>query len=126
MTRDLPGIHDLIRLLEGDAADPSGVPDTSTVGGQLRAAADDRRRRMRQEAALFRRVLWDSPDGRRLLELFYEMAVASTAWDIGAAQNMETLAAAGIWHEAQRRFVLAMIEAIRFDQTARDEDDDDD
>jgi hypothetical protein len=104
-----PSLESLLQSLAGGG----GWNDlTGKSAGQI---LDNQRREqtlaLKKQADLFRDVFL-SGKGREVLEIMMDQTVRKCAWPVHLMTDAQMLMMVGIWNEAQKCFVAAIIEAM--------------
>jgi hypothetical protein len=86
--------------------------DQRQLDKEFKKQQHEQQRRMRDEAMLFRDVLWANEQGRQLLELLLDLTLRRRTWPNALMIDRHAMLAEGIWREAENCFVAAMLDAI--------------
>lgn len=105
-----PSIDALLKTFGQDSG-MAGWEGLDHAGAVMRKVTDEQGKAMREQAALFRAV-FNSPEGRQVLEIFLDQTLRRSAWPWAHLQNQEALLAYGIAREAENGFVAAILQAL--------------
>lgn len=103
-----PSLDAMLRNAMGGLSGWDGIENLGQLQDKLRR---DQEKAMREEAALFRRV-FNTPDGRKVLEIFLDKTVRQASWPWHALQTQDAMLMYGLAREAENGFVMAILKAV--------------
>ena len=104
-----PSLESLLQSLAGGGGwnDLNG----KTAGQILDSQRREQTLALKKQANLFRDVFL-SGNGRKVLEIMMDQTLRKCAWPVHLMTDAQMMTMVGIWNEAQKCFVHAIIEAI--------------